>query len=124
MVLCRCGGVPAVVSGEEKVGELPGAEVKPAAGLVWFRVGWRKGLDESRGGGGHGGDARRHGRRRALERPKGERVRVAANERASEMDADGTGEGARRVRALASGAVANLATVSTHGREGASYTWA
>jgi len=55
VVLCRCGGVPAVVSGEEKVGELPGGEVKPAAGLVWFGVGWRKGLDESRGGGGHGG---------------------------------------------------------------------
>ena len=101
MVLCRCGGVPAVVSGEEKVGELPGGEVKPAAGLIWFRVGWRKGLDESRGGGGHGGDARRHGRRRALERPKGERIRVAANERASERDADGTGEDAHRERARA-----------------------
>ena len=71
---------PAVVSGGERVGELLGGEVKPAAGLIWFRVGWRKGLDESRGGGAHGGDARRHGRRRALERPKGERVRVAANE--------------------------------------------
>ena len=34
-------------------------------------------------------------RRRALERLKGERVRVAANERASERDADGTGEDAR-----------------------------
>ena len=50
-VLCRCGGVPAVMSGGEKVGELPGGEVKPAAGLIWFGVGRRKGLDQSRGSG-------------------------------------------------------------------------
>ena len=45
------GSAPAVVSGGEGVGELPRGEVKPAAGLIWFGVGRRKGLDQSRGSG-------------------------------------------------------------------------
>ena len=77
MVASGDSGAPAVVSGGERVGELPGGEVKPAAGLVWFGVGWRKGLDESRDGGDHGGrrcrsfrpgEARRR-RGRATRRP-------------------------------------------------------
>ena len=51
----------------------------------WWRAGRARSTARRGGaGGGHGG--------------RGERVRIAANERASERDADGTGEDARRER--------------------------
>ena len=44
-------GAPVREQGRGGVGELPGGEVKPAARLIWFGVGRRRGFRGSRGGG-------------------------------------------------------------------------
>ena len=97
----------------------------PFRGLAWAEEGWRRELGvEVRATAMAGVAAWRDGATHAAAASGGRRC--ARGEREGELER--VRERATRqqeVKALgASGAVVNLSMVTTHGREGASYTWA
>ena len=120
-VLCRCGGVPARRGGDSRAWELRWDESKRIWGLVGVGAG-SSGGSAWRGGHGHGGRGERS--QAGGVGKLGRRVRESEAEQSSTARCGSERRsGARKklratgVVACANGAVANLATVSTHGEE-------
>ena len=117
-VLCRCGGVPARRGGDGRARELRWDESKRIRGLVEVGAGSSGGL-AWRGGHGHDGRRRRYGAGRFGRYVCESEAEQSSTARCGSERRTGAREKLRAtgVVACASGAVANLATVSTHGEE-------
>ena len=117
-VLCRCGGVPARRGGDSRAWELRWDESKRIWGLVGVGAGSSGGL-AWRGGHGHDGRRRRYGAGRLGRYVRESEAERSSTTRCGSERRSGAREKLRAtgVVACANGAVANLATVSTHGEE-------